>query len=272
VPSDKRARQREGRELRLAAQKKVAQRKKLLRNGISVVVVVAVVGVSIYLISLRHSSPPTTQSDATLQAAANKVAVAAGCPASPKTRVNTQTYAAAPAMTIDTATTYLATIKTTVGTFEITLEPSLAPISVNNFVFLANKGFYHCVVFHRVIPGFMDQTGDPTGTGSGGPGYAFTEAGPPVTSPQYPIGSVAMANSNNPQTTDPTTNGSQFFIVTGATGEALAPDYTLFGKVSSGLAVVKKINAQGNSSSSANGVPPKVVQRILSVTVTPSAS
>jgi peptidyl-prolyl cis-trans isomerase B (cyclophilin B) len=274
VPSEKRARQREGRELRLAAQKKATQRKKLIRNGVTVVVIVAVVGVSIYLISLRHSTTPTAAkgSTAALQATANRLAVAAGCPASTSARVNTQHYASAPPMTIDTSTTYLATVKTTAGTFVITLKPSLAPKSVNNFVFLANKGFYHCVIFHRVIPGFMDQTGDPTGTGTGGPGYEYTEAGPPVATPQYPLGSVAMANSNSPQTTDPTTNGSQFFIVAGSTGEALPPDYTLFGTVTSGLSVVQKINAQGNSSSSANGTPPRVTQRILSVKVTPSAS
>ncbi len=116
----------------------------------------------------------------------------------------------------------------------------------------------------------MDQTGDPTGTGAGSPGYSFSEPGPPVASPQYPIGSVAMANSNNPATTDPTTNGSQFFIVTGTDGEALPPDYTLFGKVTSGMAVVQKINAEGNASAAANGVPPKVTQRILSVTISSS--
>jgi cyclophilin family peptidyl-prolyl cis-trans isomerase len=270
VPSEKRARQRAGREARLAAQQKVVKRKKLLRNTITVIILMVVVGGSVYLIT-RHSSPPTT-GDAALQAKANDLAVAAGCPESPSTRVNTQSYSAPPAMTINTSQNYLATVKTTAGTFTITLEPSLAPISVNNFVFLADKGFYKCVIFHRVIPDFMNQTGDPTGTGTGGPGYEFTEAGPAPATPQYPIGSVAMANSNNPASTDPSTNGSQFFIVTGQTGESLPPDYTLFGKVASGMAVVQKINALGNASPSANGVPPKVIHRILSVKVAPVTS
>jgi cyclophilin family peptidyl-prolyl cis-trans isomerase len=79
-----------------------------------------------------------------------------------------------------------------------------------------------------------------------------------------------MANSNNPQTTNPNTNGSQFFIVTGAAGESLPPDYTLFGRVTSGLSVVQKINAQGNPNASANGVPPRVTHRIISVTIAPA--
>ena len=114
-------------------------------------------------------------SDATLQAAANKVAVAAGCPASTSARVNTQKYSAAPPMTIDTAKTYTATVKTTTGTFTIALDAKAAPVTVNSFVFLADKGYFHCVIFHRVIPGFVDQTGDPTGTGTGGPGYEFAD-------------------------------------------------------------------------------------------------
>jgi cyclophilin family peptidyl-prolyl cis-trans isomerase len=117
------------------------------------------------------------------------------------------------------------------------------------------------VIFHRVIPGFMDQTGDPTGTGTGGPGYTFADELPATASPQYPLGSVAMANSGA------NTNGSQFFIVTGPEGEQLQPNYSLFGQVpSSSMAVPQQINAEG----SANGIPPNVTQRILSVTITSS--
>ena len=82
-------------------------------------------------------------------------------------------------MTIDTSKTYTATVMTTAGTFDIALDAKTAPITVNNFVFLADKGYYHCVIFHRVIPGFMDQTGDPTGTGDGGPGYTIQDENPP---------------------------------------------------------------------------------------------
>jgi cyclophilin family peptidyl-prolyl cis-trans isomerase len=250
-----------------------------VRNVIIVAIVAAVIVGIVFLVS--GSSPPkkktlsvTTTStkgtttttaasrtaDAKAQAAANKIAVAAGCPASTKTKVNTQKYSAAPAMTIDTNKLYSATVKTTAGTFVMSLYAKSAPNTVNSFVFLADKGFYHCVIFQRVIPNFMDQTGDPTGTGSGGPGYAFANENVPKA---YATGDVAMANSGG---TD--TNGSQFFIVVpgGATaldGDLSSGGYSLFGSIVSGLNVVEAINAQG----SAAGVPPDVTQRILSVTI-----
>ena len=199
--------------------------------------------------------------DAKLQATANEVAVKAGCPASTKTTVNTQKYSSAPAMTIDTSKNYTATVVTTAGTFDIALDAKTAPITVNNFVFLADKGYYHCVIFHRVIPDFMDQTGDPTGTGEGGPGYTIQDENPPKAAnpaQQYPLGSVAMANTGQPNT-----GGSQFFIVAGSQGESLPNTYALFGSVTSGMNVVDTINQQG----SAAGVPPDVTQRILSVTI-----
>ena len=164
-------------------------------------------------------------------------------------------------MTIDTTKTYTATVKTTTGTFDITLDAKTAPNTVNNFVFLADKGYYHCVIFHRVIPGFMDQTGDPTRHRAGRPGYTIPDENPPKAAnpaQQYPLGSVAMANTGQPNT-----GGSQFFIVAGPQGESLPNTYALFGQVTSGMNVVDTINQQG----SAAGVPPDVTQRILSVTI-----
>jgi cyclophilin family peptidyl-prolyl cis-trans isomerase len=200
-------------------------------------------------------------SDAKAQAAANAVSVAAGCPKSPATALTKTKWSSAPSMTIDPAKTYTATVKTDVGTFVIALDAKAAPTTVNNFVFLAQHGFYNCVIFHRVIPSFMDQTGDPTGTGSGGPGYTIPDEYPATaanTADQYPLGSVAMANTGQPHT-----GGSQWFIVAGAEGEGLTPTYSLFGHVTSGMSVVQKINAQG----SAAGVPPDVTHRMLKVTI-----
>ena len=279
MPSDKRARQRAAREARLAEEAKRQKRRKQIRNVILVVVAAAaIVGIAIAVSSGKNtpkkSSTSTTTtaatagSNASLQAQANAAAVKAGCPASTKTRVNTQTYAAAPPMTIDTTKTYTATVVTTTGTFVITLDPKTAPQTVNNFVFLADKGFYHCVIFHRVVPGFMDQTGDPTGRGTGGPGYTIPDENPPKAtnaSQQYPLGSVAMANQGSPHT-----GNSQFFIVAGPEGEGLPNTYALFGAVTSGMNVVDTINKQGNSSPAANGTPPDVTQRILSVTISSS--
>jgi hypothetical protein len=120
------------------------------------------------------------------------------------------------------------------GDITFTLDPKQAPATVNNFVFLSKQGFYDGVTFHRVIPGFMIQGGDPTGTGSGDPGYSFKDELPK--SGQYKIGSVAMANAG------PNTNGSQFFIVTGPNGVALPPLYSLFGQVTKGQDVAEAIS------------------------------
>lgn len=273
VPTEKRARQRAGREQRRELEKKQAKRKQLLRRGTIVAVVAIVVIGSVFLLSgggskstttTTAAAPATTTTSASTtanqaaQAKANKIAVAAGCPASPATRVNTKSWPSAPALTIDTTKTYTAKVVTDLGPFTITLDPKSAPKTVNNFVFLANQGYYHCVIFHRVIPQFMDQTGDPTGTGTGGPGYTIPDENPPKATPQYPIGSVAMANTGAANS-----GGSQFFIVTGPEGESLPNTYALFGSVTSGMSVVQEINAQGSTA----GVPPDVTHRILSITI-----
>ena len=131
---------------------------------------------------------------------------------------------APPAMAIDTEKQYCATLRTTHGDITIALHASEAPVTVNNFVFLAQQGFYNGVRFHRIIRGFMVQSGDPTGTGRGGPGYRFADE--PVTR-DYLRGTLAMANAG------PNTNGSQFFIVHQDAG--LPPAYTIFGMVTEGL-------------------------------------
>lgn len=277
MPTDKRARQKAGRAARRAAEERRRKRRRLLRNsaivgGLAIVVVGSVLLITQPWKSTSATGSATSTTSTTLassareadQKAANATAVAAGCPASTSTRVNILSWSAAPAMTIDTASTYRATVETTVGTFVITLDPKTAPQSVNNFVFLANQGFYRCVIFHRVIPGFVDQTGDPTGTGQGGPGYTIPDEYPPKAADskhQYALGAVAMANTGQPNT-----GGSQWFVVAGPQGEALPNTYSLFGHVTSGMSVVDKINADGSSS----GVPPDVTQRILKVTISSS--
>ena len=211
-------------------------------------------------------SSGTTDSagNAKAQAAANATSVAAGCPKNPATALQKPKWSSGPATIIDAAKAYTATVKTDVGTFVIALDAKDAPQTVNNFVFLAQHRFFDCVIFHRVIPEFMNQTGDPTGTGSGGPGYTIPDELPAKASnpaDQYPLGSVAMANTGQPHT-----GGSQWFIVAGAEGESLPNSYSLFGHVTSGMSVVEKINAQG----SASGVPPDVTHRMLKVTITSS--
>lgn len=126
-----------------------------------------------------------------------------------------------------------AKITTNKGVMEIKLYGDVAPKTVANFCTLAQKGFYEDIIFHRVIKDFMIQGGDPTGTGTGGPGYKFEDELPQAG--QYKIGSLAMANSG------PDTNGSQFFIVSGQNGATLPPSYSLFGEVTTGLDVVDAI-------------------------------
>ena len=257
MPTEKRARKRSAREAKMAALARQRRRRARVRRVVTIIVVAAVI-IGVYFLL----KPGKTK--LTAQQVADNAAVAGGCSSSPSTKLHKPSWTKPPAMTIDTTKTYEATVKTDAGSFVITLDAQHAPVTVNNFVFLARHNFFNCVTFHRVIPSFMDQTGDPTGTGTGGPGYKFADELPAKASPQYPIGSVAMANSG------PNTNGSQFFIVTGKEGETLAPNYTLFGHVTSGLAVATKINADGNANPSASGVPPKVIHRMLSVKITTS--
>ncbi|MGI8664257.1 MAG: peptidylprolyl isomerase [Acidimicrobiales bacterium] len=133
-----------------------------------------------------------------------------------------------PAMQIDLDTLYQVVIATDAGDITMDLDPKLAPTTVNHFVARARAGFYDGLTFHRVVPDFVIQGGDPDGTGSGGPGYRFADE--PVKG-EYTIGAVAMANAG------PDTNGSQFFICIDDCTHKLTPSYNLFGYVTDGLEI-----------------------------------
>ena len=160
------------------------------------------------------------------------------CPKPDGSSARTTRFAAPPPVCIDPARTYVAEMATSKGNITIALDARRAPTTVNNFVVLARYHFYDGLTFHRIVPNFVIQGGDPQGNGGGGPGYTFADELPQPG--QYRIGSVAMANSG------PNTNGSQFFIVSGDTGVSLEPKYSLFGEVTAGLDVVKAIEALGN--------------------------
>lgn len=258
----------------------MAKRKKGVRRGITVVIAVAVVvGVSLLLFrgngSKSASTTTTTTSAASTSTtvpapsggsgnkAPSAMTTSADCPASMTATLNKPSFPSYPPMTVDPTKTYTATITTDVGAITVNLNAKAAPKAVNSFVYLANQHWFDCIVFHRVVQGFVDQTGDPTGTGTGGPGYQFADELPPTATPQYPLGSLAMANSG------PNTNGSQFFFVAGPAGESLPPSYTLFGSVTAGIPVVAKINADGSPSSNSQGTP-TVMHRMVSVTVASS--
>ena len=192
---------------------------------------------------MKYALPATLTLAAALALAAS-VAVAQDGPTQDQTNQPTRgktmpaqkQYKSAPEMKIDPSKSYTATMKTSEGTITIELFADAAPKTVNNFVFLAKDGFYDGVVFHRVIEGFMLQGGDPTGTGRGGPGYQFADefAGNPHK--HDGPGVLSMANAG------PGTNGSQFFVTLAPTPH-LNGKHTVFGKVTDGLDVVKKIGS-----------------------------
>jgi cyclophilin family peptidyl-prolyl cis-trans isomerase len=279
MATSKRERQKAARREKIERRQRRDKRRKTTRNGIIVVIAAAIIigiGAAVFTGSTKPPATTTTTTsttsttsttvpaanaaDAAAQKASNAAAVAYGCPASTSTRVNTLSWKTAPAMTINTSATYDATFDTTAGTFVVQLDPAEAPITVNNFVFLAEHNFYKCVVFQRTWPNFMIQGGDPTGTGSGGPGYTIADEYPKKGSPTYPLYSIAMANTGAAHS-----GGSQFFIVTGTDGESLPNTYTLFGKVISGFGAVKTIQNAGDASD--NGDPPFVTYRMLNVTI-----
>jgi cyclophilin family peptidyl-prolyl cis-trans isomerase len=147
-----------------------------------------------------------------------------------------------PAQKLDAAKTYRVAIETNCGTFTIEIDQSSAPETGASFVALARKGFFDGTVFHRIVPGFVIQGGDPTGTGSGGPGYSTVD--PPAAGARYVKYVVAMAKTS---AEPPGTSGSQFFVVT-ADDAGLPPDYAILGKIVSGQDVVDRIGALGDES------------------------
>ncbi|MBA3380124.1 MAG: peptidylprolyl isomerase [Chloroflexia bacterium] len=160
-------------------------------------------------------------------------------------------------MQLDSENTYTATLETNHGSVDVEFFPKDAPNTVNNFVSLARAGYYDGTPFHRIIKGFMVQGGDPTGSGMGGPGYKFADES---VSKDYEPGTLAMANSG------PNTNGSQFFICHADLKGKLPKNYTIFGKVTSGMEVVDAI-ANVKVASSASGEPsapvdPVVLQKV----------
>jgi cyclophilin family peptidyl-prolyl cis-trans isomerase len=208
-----------------------------------ILVAVIVVGIAGFLV-MKKSVPTHTYTHVT---------------APTPTQSMKKTYDSAPAMTIDPNKTYTATMVTDKGTMVISLFAQETPITVNNFVTLARKGFYNNTIFHRVIKGFMIQGGDPKGDGTGGPGYQFNDE--PITR-EYTRGTIAMANSG------PNTNGSQFFIMHAT--YPLPKQYVIFGAIDpSDTASLATLDAIANSPVTDNGmgedskpVTPTVLQSI----------
>ncbi len=172
---------------------------------------------------------------------------------------NQHTYTQAPAMSIDTNKVYCVGLNTNRGLIVLELDPKNAPNTVNNFVYLAQHNFYDGMKFHRIVPNFIIQTGDPKGDGSGGPGYKFNDE--PVKG-DYTKGCVAMANSGV------NTNGSQFFICTADDTAKLQKQYNLFGHVTMGLNIALQVQGPGDDAGSKN-IAPDILNHVAVVAVNP---
>lgn len=267
MPTSKRERQRAGRQAARAAARAAQRRAQRRRQIITIVVALAVIAGIGFGISQtgggKKKSTASSASSTTTSATASSstapptttAAIEPACPPADGSAERHANFTKAPGMCIDPAKKYQAVVDTDAGSFTIDLDAAKAPQTVNSFVFLARYHAYDGVPFHRVIPGFVVQGGDVAlQNGTGGPGYQFADELPKQG--DYKVGSVAMANSGA------NTNGSQFFVITGDQGAALPPQYSLFGQVSSGMDVVKKIEADGTP-----GGTPKVTHKINKVTI-----
>lgn len=292
--TEKRERQKQARQAKIDELRKGEQRENVRRRGLMIgALVVAFVGFAIVFSILTRdddgdetaattdttavddsedpgdstpedSTPDDTQPEDSVPDEPEPDADPLPCPAVDGSEDQVQEFPAAPDMCIDTAKTYTATMVTDAGTIEIELADDDAPITVNNFVYLARYKYFDGLTFHRVIPDFVLQGGDPLGTGTGGPGYRFEDELPDPE--DYQAGSLAMANSGAD------TNGSQFFIVTSEEGAQTLVDavggtanYSLFGQVIEGMDVVEAIEADGSA-----GGTPSTTHIIESVTITES--
>lgn len=176
------------------------------------------------------------------------------CPEADGSSPQVRHFDASPSYCLEDGASYEAIMETNHGTMRFELFANRAPITVNSFVFLARYHYFDGINFHRIIPGFVVQGGDPTGSGAGGPGYQFRDELP--NPGEYKRGSLAMANAG------PNTNGSQFFIISGASGVSLPPLYSLFGQLTEGNEVITALDLNGTP-----GGSPKAICTITSVEI-----
>jgi cyclophilin family peptidyl-prolyl cis-trans isomerase len=275
MPSEKRLRQDEGRLMRLEAERVASQRVQRKRQfrtlGLIVgAIVLAAGGIAIFSADdaedtstsdTTETTDTTAPSTVVLPGAGASITGETPCPAEDGSAERTTGFEQAPPMCIDPDKAYTATLETTEGDIVIELDAKSAPETVNNFVVLARYHFYDNVPFHRIVPGFVNQAGDPVGPqpGTGGPGYTIPDELPDDPATAYAAGTVAMANAG------PDSGGSQFFLVIGDPNGALsgAGSYSVFGKVVEGQDVSEAINALGGP----DEVPTEPVA-ITSVTIT----
>jgi peptidyl-prolyl cis-trans isomerase B (cyclophilin B) len=279
VGTSKRERQKKNREARREQVTRRQQQGKARKRGsqVGVVVLLVVALVGFVFVTGNNSNTDVSETDTestqeTVDTTQDTVAAQASipfeygtsaCPPIDGSAEQRREFTDSHQLCIDPTKTYVATFDTTQGSFSVRLLSDRAPGTVNNFVSLARWKYFDGTKCHRVIEDFVVQCGDPTATGTGGPGYSFADELPQVG--EYKIGSLAMANSG------PNTNGSQFFVITGNSGASLPPSYSLFGEVVDGLdTAVKAMGALFNPDPAANGVPPAGDIVLKSVTISES--
>ena len=276
VGTNKRERQKRNRDSRRDKVTRQTQRVRVRRRGTQIAVVALIVVALVGFVfatgnnsddtAITETEVDTTEvlADETIDETTTENVVfeygTSECPPTDASADQRREFADAHQLCIDPAKSYTATFDTNQGSFTVQLLAERAPGTVNNFVSLARWKYFDGTKCHRVIENFVVQCGDPTATGTGGPGYSFADELPGTG--EYTIGSLAMANSG------PNTNGSQFFIITGDNGASLPPSYTLFGQVTAGLdTAVAAMAALFNPDPAANGVPPAADIILNSVTI-----
>lgn len=266
MATEKRKRQEQGRLARLEAERQAqrrAQRNRSIRN-LLILLGALVVGALVYsILSGGDDDGDEGSPEVVLPGQGASITGETPCPPADGSAERTTSFEQAPPMCIDPARTYTATIKTTEGDIVVELDAEGAPETVNNFVVLARYHYYDDVPFHRIIPGFMNQAGDPVGPvpGTGGPGYTIPDELPTGDDP-YPTGTLAMANTGQPNS-----GGGQWFITVEGGGDQLTPTYSAFGRVVEGQDVVDEINQHGDAAT--NGTPTKIVT-ITTIEITES--
>jgi cyclophilin family peptidyl-prolyl cis-trans isomerase len=268
VGTEKRARQKANRQARLdelakEQRSQTIRRRALTWGGLVVLFVIAAVLISV-LFGGGDDDEQVEAGGSTSVATPTTTGEPLPCPPADGSATPTQAFPAPPPTCIDPAKTYTAEIVTSKGPITVELDPAAAPLAVNNFVYLARYHYFDGTPCHRIIAGFVVQCGDPTGSGSGGPGYQFADELP---TDGYAVGDLAMANSG------PNTNGSQFFIISGDEGAALPPNYSKFGRVTAGFdTTVAALDAVAGpdptGAGDPGGVPPTEPVSIESVTIT----
>lgn len=251
--AEKRQRQKEGRRARIEEEVRLHKARRRTRLTINLLILAAVLGGIAFLVSQSGT-----------EKAEKKPAATVACGGKKPVRKDPGTFSEPPPVAIDQAKTYTATIETSCGTIVVELADDQSPQTVNSFVFLARKGFFDGLTFHRVVKGFAIQGGDPKGDGTGGSGYTIAEAAPPLAG--YPKGTVAMAKSPDQPAG---ASGSQFFIVPGDQAEQslngtpeAAAQYAILGTVESGFEALERMEAVPLAASGSQGERSKPAKTI----------